>query len=305
VIALWLADRKPLVSERTFSRYDSYARGWLRYWSARKIRHFCLIDGPAICAYRNVQLAHLSNKTVHDDLTAMGSLFIWAEKQGFCCTNPLKGLRKPKLPKALPYAFTPTQQTSLLQASWSEPRLHLILCLGIYAGLRRGGICDLRVADVDLESQPETIRVREKGEKERVIPVHPVLKAAFQRCPSADCELWFGNVREKHAELFRGVCSFIRRVTGLTGLRGRFHNCRHCFATNLLRAGVSLRVVQDLMGHADISTTAMYASVIDADKVSAIARLPSINGCDPDGLRMTSGVLGQAKLSTRSHNFVT
>lgn len=74
------------------------------------------------------------------------------------------------------------------------------------------------------------------------------------------------------------LCSFIRRVTGLTGLRARFHNCRHCFATNLLREGVSLRVVQELMGHADISTTAIYASVIDEDKVNAISRLPSLIG---------------------------
>jgi integrase/recombinase XerD len=308
VIALWLADRKPLVSRRTFTRYESYARGWLRFWSARKILQFCLIDAPAICAYRNAQLTHLSNKTVHDDLTALGSLFIWAEKQGYCRGNPLKGLRKPKLPTALPYAFTPQQQAALLQASYGNPQLHLILCLGIYAGLRRAGVLQLRVDNVDLESVPETIRVREKGEKERVIPVHPALKVAFQRCPPMNCEFWFGNASEKQSKFFRDVCSFIRRVTGLTGLRARFHNCRHCFATNLLREGVSLRVVQELMGHADISTTAIYASVIDADKVNAIARLPSMTGeirCNSDGRREVSVMPGKAELGTRSHNFVT
>jgi integrase/recombinase XerD len=120
--------------------------------------------------------------------------------------------------------------------------------------------------------------VREKGEKERVIPVHPALNAAFCRCPSVDREFWFGYMPEhKQSLLSRELCSFIRRVTGLTGLRARFHNCRHSFATNLLREGVSLRVVQELMGHADISTTAIYASVVDADKVDAIRRLPTLN----------------------------
>jgi len=308
VITSWLDERTPLLSRRTLKRYEGYARDWKQYWSGRKIRQFCLIDAPVICAYRNAQLTHLSNKTVHDDLTAMGSLFIWAEKQGYCRANPLKGLRKPKLPTALPYAFTPAQQTALLQASWRNPRLHLILCLGIYAGLRRAGVVQLRVDDVDLDSEPRTIRVREKGEKERVIPVHPALKVAFQRCPPVNCEFWFGNASENHSKFFREVCSFIRRVTGLTGLRARFHNCRHCFATNLLREGVSLRVVQELMGHADISTTAIYASVIDADKVNAIARLPSMTGeihCSSDGCREVSVMPGQAELGTRSHNFVT
>jgi integrase len=97
-------------------------------------------------------------------------------------------------------------------------------------------------------------------------------------------------------------------VTVLSHLRARFHNCRHCFATNLLREGVSLRVVQELMGHADISTTAIYASVIDADKVNAIARLPWMTGeirCNSDGRREVSVMPGQAELGTRSHNFVT
>jgi integrase/recombinase XerD len=137
----------------------------------------------------------------------------------------------------------------------------------------------LRIDDVQLGYDPETIRVCEKGERERVIPVHPELKAAFQRCPPKDHEFWFGKMSEsQQSKLFGGLCLFIRHVTGLTGLRARFHNCRHCFATNLLRAGVSLRVVQELMGHADISTTAIYASVIDADKVNAISRLPSLIG---------------------------
>ena len=309
VIASWLADRKPLVSPRTFARYKGYARGWQQYWSARKSHQFCLIDAPAICAYRNAQLVRLSNKTVHDDLTAMSSLFIWAEKQGYCRTNPLKGLRKPKLPTALPYAFTPAQQTALLQESWRDSRLHLILCLGIYAGLRRAGICDLRVDDVLLADEPATIRVREKGEKERVVPVHPTLKAAFLRCLPVGREFWFGDANQSRlCEVFRDLCSFIRRVTGLTGLRARFHNCRHCFATNLLREGVSLRVVQELMGHADISTTAIYASVIDADKVNAIARLPSMTSemrCNLEGRREDSAMPGPTELGARSHNFVT
>jgi integrase/recombinase XerD len=299
VVTSWLADRRPLVSRRTFTRYEGYARGWQQFWSAREIRHFCLIDAPVISAYRNAQLTHLSNKTVHNDLTAMGSLFIWAEKQGYCHGNPLKGLRKPKLPAALPYAFTPQQQAALLQASYENPQLYLILCLGIYAGLRRAGVLQLRVDDVDLGSMPETIRVREKGEKERVIPVHPALKVAFQRCPPVNCEFWFGNATQKQSMFFGDVCAFIRRVTGQTGLRARFHNCRHCFATNLLREGVSLRVVQELMGHADISTTAIYASVIDADKVNAIARLPSMTGeirCNSDGRREDLATLRQVEL---------
>ena len=279
VIDEWLTDRKPEVSRQTLKRYASYARSWNRFFSEHCILRFHSIHESVVVAYRNVQLDRLSRKPVYNDLTALSNLFVWAEKHGYCRGNPTKGVRKPKLPKQLPYAFTTEQQVALLQAASRCPRLNLIFRLGIYAGLRRAGVCNLRVQDVHLNSEPETIRVREKGDKERIIPVHPILKAALQSFRPVDREFWFGRMNEsRRCRLSTELCSFIRRITGLNGLRARFHNCRHSFATNLLRQGVSLRVVQELMGHANISTTAIYASVVDTDKQNAIARLPSLMG---------------------------
>ncbi len=278
VIDEWLTECEPGLSPYTFRRYVVFARDWKEFFQKLGIMQFCRIDEPAVSAYRNAQLARLSRKTVHNDLTALRTMFGWAQRHGYCDANPATEVKKPALPAALPYAFTAEQQAALLQAALPKPRLYLALCLGLYAGLRRAGVCGLRVADVHLESEPKTIRVREKGAKDRVIPVHPILEDALHRCPAMDREFWFGRMSDKQLGRFSTkLCSFIRRVTGLSGMRARFHNCRHSFATNLVREGVSLRVVQELMGHADISTTAIYLSVEDADKVKAIARLPAMN----------------------------
>ena len=279
VVHAWLEERRPAISPATFMRYEVHARQWIEFFQRRGVHGFTQVDETAITAYRNAQLERLARKTVHNDLTALRGLFTWAQQRGYCADHPAKAVKKPPLPVSLPYAYSRRHQRALLRAAWSHPRLYLMFSLGFYAGLRRGGICSLRVADVHLDSMPKSIRVREKGAKERVIPVHPQLDQAFRRCPAADSEFWFGGFSSRKRErLSTQLCSFIRRVTRLNGMRARFHNCRHSFATNLLREGVSLRVVQELMGHADISTTAIYLSVVDADKAEAIAQLPVLGG---------------------------
>jgi site-specific recombinase XerD len=135
----------------------------------------------------------------------------------------------------------------------------------------------LKVQDVDL--QQGKLMVCEKGEKERVLDIHPELRRAFEECPAVDRVYWFGpdQASDRGMEDFStSTCAFLRRVTGLDRKRARFHNLRHTFAVNLLRSGSDVRLVRDLLGHESLTTTMLYLSVMDGEKEAAISRLPSV-----------------------------
>jgi site-specific recombinase XerD len=272
VIDEWLKAKKSEVSDEGHLRYRVYCGHWKRTFADLGVTRFYMIDRATVEAYRNKRLENVSKKTVAGELTALRQLFTWAEKRGYCQGNEAREVKKPKLSRGLPYPFSPAHQQALLDASRSDARLHLMVCLGLYAGLRTGGVAGLRVENVDLQS--DTIRVREKGERDRVVPLHQTLKGALLRCPPSSDERWFGSfTRAEVKYLSTELCSFIRRVTGLSGVRARFHNLRHSFGTNLARAGVSLIVIRDLLGHSSTKTTEIYASVAASDLQSAIQRL--------------------------------
>jgi integrase len=116
-----------------------------------------------------------------------------------------------------------------------------------------------------------------RRQTERVLDIDPMLAEAFDRCPAVDPVYWFGPAAmDQHKTLCRDRCALIREVTGLTGKAAKWHNLRHTFAINLLRAGTPVPVVSYLLGHRDIKTTMIYLRVESADARQAIAKLPVV-----------------------------
>src|SRR3990167_159027 len=189
-------------------------------------------------------------------------------------------------PKALrrPLARAERDALMALPLAGAEAALRAVL---YYAGLRDEEVCQLRLHDLSGPGRPPdgarvaaTVRVHGKGRRERVVPVHGdcwrlVEDAAARRTDRTPSGFLF----EQHGGAPWTQRMIVRRVRALgqaaTVPACTPHRFRHTFATNLLEAGVDLRVIQELLGHESLATTEIYTQVVDQRRQEAVLRLPS------------------------------
>ena len=206
-------------------------------------------------------------------VSTVRSFFAFLAAENPDTANPATNLRGPRTGRPLPDVLTVSQVERLLEAA---PPIHArglrdraILEVLYGAGLRVSELCGLDLADLDIREAPA--RVHGKGSKTRVVPLgQPALDAV---------NAWVERGRptlqgaRPDAALFlnaRGgrlsrvsVWTLIKRCATEAGLAGEVspHTLRHSYATHLLEGGCDLRIVQELLGHADISTTEIYTHV--------------------------------------------
>ncbi len=206
-------------------------------------------------------------------ISAIRSFFRRLDRQGLVHNATALSLQAPKKPHRTPKAITPEQALDLVAApvsaggavDWQAARDHAVLCLLYGAGLRISEVLSLRVSDAPL---PRSLRITGKGNKTRVVPILPVLRDAVetarQACPHAESPERSLFVGARGGPLRpETVQAAIRRLRGSLGLPESVtpHALRHSFATHLLGAGADLRSIQELLGHASLSTTQIYTEV--------------------------------------------
>ena len=227
-------------------------------------------------------LAHLNRKklgkrTIARALSAVRSFYSYLNRNEIVDANPARGVSSPKLDKYLPGYLDRAQiellfQTAALHAQdgkFTDVRNSAILELFYSTGMRLSELRGINRADIDLLSQQ--VKVRGKGRKERIIPVGDHASLALrnyevkrdelirQMVKGADRTAFFLSSRGKRISLTAiqsAVTGFLDRIDEDAGLST--HSLRHTFATHLLDAGADLRAVQELLGHASISTTQIY-----------------------------------------------
>lgn len=221
-----------------------------------------------------------ATRTVSRRLAAIRSLLRYLDSQDHPAAKILQELERPKPGQSLPKVLNRTHVKELIAAP--DPRSPLfardvaILELLYASGLRASELCDLQPNDINL--QTGCVRVLGKGMKERIVPVGRAAREALERylceCrPKLDrrhCDRLFlsrtGRAMDRIA-----LWMLVRRYATKSGLLKRVspHVLRHCFATHLLGGGADLRVVQELLGHSDISTTQIYTHVAQ-DRLKAV-----------------------------------
>jgi len=198
------------------------------------------------------------------------SIYEWLVEGGQVAHSPMLHIRRPPPPRANPRPLTEDLLTAALQQA--TPRTRNYLLLGYLAGLRASEIASFHGASLDRWQ----IAVHGKGGVVDHVPTHPLLWGLAQQMPANG--YWFpptSNSAEAHVRA-GAVTDSVGRLFRAVGIdKGSSHRARHTYATNLLRSGSNLRVVQRLMRHRSIATTELYTEVVTNELEAAILRLPT------------------------------
>ncbi len=205
-------------------------------------------------------------------LSSLRGLFRYLRDEGELPSSPTQLIASPRLGRKLPSLLTQDEVLRLLAAPDSSTpqglRDHAMLHVMYAAGLRVSELVGLLMSDLDLRSGYLT--VLGKGRKRRVVPIGRPACAALLRYLSEVRERWARpNERlvfltpRRRGMTRQGFWKAIKRHAVVAGIAKRMtpHMLRHSFATHLLQGGADLRVVQTLLGHADIGTTQIYTHV--------------------------------------------
>jgi integrase/recombinase XerC/integrase/recombinase XerD len=235
---------------------------------------------PADIRYRDVRRfgAGLSNAgaapaTVARKLAAIRSLYGFLVRTGRAGSNPAELVSSPKRSEKLPRVLTTEQMRSLLERIPARTPLELrdraMLELAYSCGLRCEEIVNLDLGALDFET--EQLRVLGKGSKERLLPVGEPAQKALRRyldkghhalaTDPAEQALFLSKSgrRLSNSDVTRRLGLWTREAALVAGISP--HALRHSFATHLLEGGADLRTIQELLGHASISTTQVYTRV--------------------------------------------
>jgi integrase/recombinase XerC len=221
-----------------------------------------------------LQRRGLSKRSAARALSAVRSLYRFLQEHHGVPNNIARAARVPKLEKRLP-SYLDRQQTQAL-FDWAEsraggdelgPTRDLAILESFYStGIRLSELSGMNLEDLDLLS--DQVKVRGKGRKERIVPVGSRAVLALRRYlnlrepvvarPGSDRRAVFVSWRGKRLSP-RGIQRIVHRMFDAIGGDGlRVHSLRHTFATHMLDAGADLRAVQELLGHASLSTTQVY-----------------------------------------------
>ena len=277
--------------ERTLAKntLESYQRDLNQY-------HSFLKDDLKIKSIRNVTLGHIRTYVRHlsDKSMAANSVkraistirtyhnFLLAE--GKMKDNPAQLLDTPKIPQKLPNILTIEEIDTILNIIPNDKPM-AVRDLAIFemmysCGLRVTELCDIKTTDILWDS--EIIRVNGKGNKQRFVPIGPIARdnlknyVNHKRPSLADknhnvVELFLSQNGRKLTRMM--IWILLKKWTDTSNLQKKVspHTLRHSFATHLLEGGADLRSVQEMLGHADISTTQVYTH-LDKEHLKEVHR---------------------------------
>lgn len=216
---------------------------------------------------RELRLKQFSPGTITRKIASLRGFFKWLISSEIVSHDPTASLEQPKLSRHLPKVLTLSEIDTILDEKL--PNLERALTEMLYAaGLRVSELANLKIADVNLEQS--YVRCLGKGSKERLVPIGRYAKAAVEDylkerrdvVQKFDLDTKQLFLDEKGRNVTRQkIYLLIKNLGKKVNKNISPHTMRHSFATHLLENGADLRVVQELLGHSDVSTTQLYTHV--------------------------------------------
>ena len=266
-------------ADNTLTAYARDLRQFAVYLEHRHGRPACLGDLPRLelkvfRGFLAERRRHgVESRSLARTMSALRQFFRWLETEGIVQSRAVRQVASPRIAHSVPKPLTVAKAAAVVEGGgeadldWIAARDTAVLLLLYGSGLRISEALGLKLEDAPTPER-DVLRIVGKGGKERLVPVLPVTRQAVARylalCPYP---LARGEV------LFRGakggplsprlIQLAMERMRGALGLPDTAtpHALRHSFATHLLAAGADLRQIQELLGHASLSTTQVYTEV--------------------------------------------
>ncbi len=273
------------LSRNTIAAYRQDLRGFAEYFESRGEKDISRLKRRDITDYLMMlkDSRGLSSNSISRALAAIKAFYRFLMQENFIKEDVGGLLESPKLIRHIPHTLSAGEVDKILSApdasDWRGIRDKAALELMYATGMRVSEIVELTTNDLNLDVG--FAKCKGKGGKERIVPLGKKAKAA--------CEKYIGKARgrllkgraEGHLFLTRlgrkisrqSFWKMIKTYTKLAGIKKDItpHTLRHSFATHLLERGADLRVVQEMLGHSDISTTQIYTH-ISKDRLKSIHR---------------------------------
>ena len=271
------------LSDNTVASYRNDINSLLHFLEEKKIKDLSEISFADLTDFFKTLLEYgLTDTTAARYFSSIKSFFNYLYTSGYIRENPVERLSSPKISKNLPVVLTVDEIDSILSTPDVNNKLGLrdkaLLELLYACGTRVSELINLKVSELFLTE--EVIRVFGKGSKERIVPIGSsairwveeyLLKSRplLEKKSRSENILFLNNRSTKLSRM--GVWKIINRYTKEAGIKKEVHphTFRHSFATHLLEGGADLRAVQEMLGHADISTTQIYTH-IDRDYIKQV-----------------------------------
>jgi len=241
------------------------------YFSQENINSWNIIDAQHIRMYvGNRRETGLSGSSIARELSALRRFFDYLLRQKTVKKNPVKGISAPKTPRKLPQAPAIEQIEQLLRETENDPLLvrdQAMFELFYSSGLRLSELTGLDLMDLQLDEA--MVRVLGKGNKQRDIPIGTYAINAirkwldYRKTLVSDTEVAV-FISQRGTRISQRMVEYrLKKWTTEKGLSVHMHPhmLRHAFASHMLESSGDLRAVQELLGHADISTTQIYTHV--------------------------------------------
>lgn len=269
------------LSQNTIFSYRDNLKEFLHFLKEKSLLKLQREDLEAFLKSMNAKSA----STRAHYITVINSFYNFLLEEEKTNYNPCENIILPKLPKKLPHFLTIEEVDKLFDVPLNTPydfRNKAMLELLYATGMRISELINLKIQDIDFSE--DFVHVLGKGDKERIIPINETSKKYLfiyleeQRpllLPRSQSEYLFINNRRGRISR-QGFFKIIKNLCVEANIKKDIspHILRHSFATHLLNNGADLRIVQELLGHSDISTTQIYTHISDEKKRKDYANHP-------------------------------
>ncbi len=266
-------------SSNTIKAYERDLESYAAYLEKVGITTVDAIDRSVLSDFvASLSKSKMAPASINRRMSSIKGFHRYLVREGYSTSNPSDNVVLPKIPERLPDVLSASEVAKILDGEDDTPpfglRNRAILEVLYGCGLRASEICGLNESNINLDEG--FLRIFGKGSKERIAPIAGAAARYLQRyCEEARDDL---AARAHHRKAEDASAVFLNGRGGRISRQSvhhivadagqRFgiedlhpHTLRHCFATHMLEGGADLRVIQEILGHSDISTTQIYTHI--------------------------------------------